>query len=164
MPRTEQDKQHWTSLSNIRRARSSWSCRGTAHSDKLFQSPTHAAVVAIPNTQPRFGVRTIIEISQTKRPNTDISIASAAMSARVARARSAYGSGDRASFERIREGSKRMNSCIPACFNSLGFRLLFERGIQVSVCGDLLDVFLKKSFSSQSLVLGYVNGFVCQQP
>ena len=50
---------------------------------------------------------------------------------------------------------KRMNSCIPACFNSLGFRLLFERGIQVSVCGDLLDVFLKKSFSSQSLVLGY---------
>ena len=59
---------------------------------------------------------------------------------------------------------KRMNSCIPACFNSLGFRLLFERGIQVSVCGDLLDVFLKKSFSSQSLVLGYVNGFVCQQP
>jgi len=31
------------------------------------------------------------------------------------------------------------------------------------VCGDLLNVFLKKSFSSQSLVLGYVNEFVCQQ-
>src|SRR6201987_1495097 len=41
MPRTEQDKQHRTSLSNIRRAKSSSSCRGTAHSDKLFQSPTH---------------------------------------------------------------------------------------------------------------------------
>ena len=49
-------------------------------------------------------------------------------------------------------------------FFALGFRLLFERGIQVSVCGDLLDVFLKKSFSSQSLVLGYVNEFVCKQP
>jgi hypothetical protein len=110
--------------------------------DKLFQSRTHAAVVAIPNTQPRFGVRTII----------------------VARARSAYGSGDRAYFERIRESSKRMNSCRPACFNSLGFRLLFERGIQVSVRGDLLNVLLKKSFSSQSLVLGYVSEFVCKQP
>jgi hypothetical protein len=32
------------------------------------------------------------------------------------------------------------------------------------VCGDLLNVFLKKSLSSQSLVLGYVNEFVCQQP
>src|SRR5262245_33411471 len=28
MPRTEQDRQHWTSLSNIGRARSSWNCRG----------------------------------------------------------------------------------------------------------------------------------------
>jgi hypothetical protein len=66
-------------------------------------------------------------------------------------------------FEEAREGSKRMNSCIPASFNSLGFRLLFERGIQVSVRGDLLYVFLKKYFFSQSLVLGYVNEFVCQQ-
>ena len=57
-----------------------------------------------------------------------------------------------------------MNPCIPACFNRLGFRLFFERGIQVSVCGDLLNVFLKKSFSSQPLVLGYVNEFVCKQP
>jgi hypothetical protein len=32
------------------------------------------------------------------------------------------------------------------------------------VCGDLLNVFLKKSFSSQSLELGYVNEFVCQKP
>ena len=32
------------------------------------------------------------------------------------------------------------------------------------MCGDLLNVFLKKSFSSQLLVLGYVNEFVCQQP
>jgi hypothetical protein len=32
------------------------------------------------------------------------------------------------------------------------------------VCGDLLNVFLKKFFFSQSLVLGYVNEFVCQQP
>jgi hypothetical protein len=32
------------------------------------------------------------------------------------------------------------------------------------MCGDLLNVFLKKSFSPQSLVLGYVNEFVCQQP
>ena len=31
------------------------------------------------------------------------------------------------------------------------------------MCGDLSNVFLKKSFSSQSLVLGYVNEFVCQQ-
>ena len=31
------------------------------------------------------------------------------------------------------------------------------------MCGDLLNVLLKKSFSSQSLVLGYVNEFVCQQ-
>ena len=37
-----------------------------------------------------------------------------------------------------------MNSCIRARFNSLGFRLQFERGIQVSVCGDLLNVFLKE--------------------
>jgi hypothetical protein len=29
------------------------------------------------------------------------------------------------------------------------------------VCGDLSNVFLQKSFSSQSLVLGYVNEFVC---
>jgi hypothetical protein len=56
-----------------------------------------------------------------------------------------------------------MNSCIPACFNGLGFRLLFERGIQVSMCGDLLNVFLQESFSAQSLVLGYMNEFVCQQ-
>ena len=32
------------------------------------------------------------------------------------------------------------------------------------MCGDLLNVFLQKSFFSQSLVLGYVNEFVCQQP
>ena len=32
------------------------------------------------------------------------------------------------------------------------------------MCGDLLNVFLQESFSSQSLVLGYVNEFVCQQP
>ena len=32
------------------------------------------------------------------------------------------------------------------------------------MCGDLLNVLLKKSFSSQSLVLGYVNEFVCRQP
>jgi hypothetical protein len=57
-----------------------------------------------------------------------------------------------------------MNAGILACFSSLGFCLLFERGIQVSVCGDLLNVFLKKSFSSEPLVLGYVNQFVCQQP
>ena len=44
------------------------------------------------------------------------------------------------------------------------FGLLFERGIQVSMCGDLLNVFLQESFPSQSLVLGYVNEFVCQQP
>ena len=56
-----------------------------------------------------------------------------------------------------------MNSGIPACFSSLGFRLQFERGIRVSVCGDLLNVLLKKCFSSQSLVLGYVNEFVCPQ-
>jgi hypothetical protein len=56
-----------------------------------------------------------------------------------------------------------MNSCIPALFDSLGFRLQFERGIRVSVCGDLLNVLLKKSFSSESLVLGYVKEFVCQQ-
>ena len=37
-----------------------------------------------------------------------------------------------------------MNSCVPACLSSLGFRLLFERGIQVSVCSDLLNVFLKE--------------------
>ena len=30
--------------------------------------------------------------------------------------------------------------------------------------GDLLNVFLQKSFSSQSLVLGYMDEFVCQQP
>jgi hypothetical protein len=32
------------------------------------------------------------------------------------------------------------------------------------MCGDFLNVFLKKSFSSQSLILGYVNEFMCQQP
>jgi hypothetical protein len=32
------------------------------------------------------------------------------------------------------------------------------------VPGDLLNVFFKKSFSSQSLVLGYVNEFLRQQP
>jgi hypothetical protein len=32
------------------------------------------------------------------------------------------------------------------------------------VCGDLLNVFLEESFSSQSLVLGYVNEFVRQEP
>ena len=32
------------------------------------------------------------------------------------------------------------------------------------MCGDLLDVFLQKSYFSQSLVLGYVNEFVCQKP
>ena len=32
------------------------------------------------------------------------------------------------------------------------------------MCGDLLNVFLQESFPSQSLVLGYVNEFVCQQP
>jgi hypothetical protein len=57
-----------------------------------------------------------------------------------------------------------MNSCVPASFNRLGFRLLFERGIQVSMCGALLNVFFKKSFSSQSLVLGYLNEFLRQQP
>jgi hypothetical protein len=31
------------------------------------------------------------------------------------------------------------------------------------VCGDLLNVFLKKSFSSQSHILGYMNEFVCQK-
>jgi hypothetical protein len=38
----------------------------------------------------------------------------------------------------IREGSKTMNAGIPARLNSLGFGLLFERGIQVSVCVNLL--------------------------
>jgi hypothetical protein len=32
------------------------------------------------------------------------------------------------------------------------------------VCGDLLNVFSEECFSSQSLVLGYVNEFACQQP
>ena len=31
------------------------------------------------------------------------------------------------------------------------------------MCDDLLNVFLQKPFSAQSLVLGYVNEFVCQQ-
>ena len=31
------------------------------------------------------------------------------------------------------------------------------------MCGDLLNVFLQECFSSQALVLGYVNEFVCQQ-
>jgi hypothetical protein len=39
-----------------------------------------------------------------------------------------------------------------------------KKGIRVSVCGDLLNVLLKKSFSSESLVLGYVKELVCQQP
>jgi hypothetical protein len=86
------------------------------------------------------------------------------MSELDASAMSTHRRGDRAYFERIKEGSKRTNSCISVCFNSLGFRLSFERGIQVSVCGDLLNVLLKKSFSSQSLILGYVNEFMCQQP
>jgi len=55
-----------------------------------------------------------------------------------------------------------MNSCIPARLSSLGFHLLFERGAQVSACGDLLNVLLKKSFSSQSFILGYVNESVCK--
>jgi hypothetical protein len=49
------------------------------------------------------------------------------------------------------------NSGIAACLMSLGFRLYFKRDILVSVRGDLLDVFLKKPFSSQSLILGYAN-------
>ena len=32
------------------------------------------------------------------------------------------------------------------------------------MCGDLLNVFLKKSFFSESLVLRYVNEFICRQP
>jgi hypothetical protein len=36
------------------------------------------------------------------------------------------------------------NSGVAACLMSLGFRLYYKRGILVSVCGDLLDVFLKK--------------------
>jgi hypothetical protein len=32
------------------------------------------------------------------------------------------------------------------------------------VCGNLLNVFLQKSFSAQSLVLADVYEFVCQQP
>src|SRR5205823_11646392 len=64
--------------------------------------------------------------------------------ARVAGAGFARDSGDRAYFERIKEGSKRMNSCVPPSFNRLGFRLSLERGFQVSVCGDLLNVFLKE--------------------
>jgi hypothetical protein len=39
---------------------------------------------------------------------------------------------------------KRMNSCIPACFNSLGFRLLFERGIQVSVMRRFVGCILEE--------------------
>jgi hypothetical protein len=54
---------------------------------------------------------------------------------------------------------KRMNSCIVACFDRLGFRLLFERRIMYPCA----NVFLQKPFSAQSLVLGYVNEFVCQQ-
>src|SRR5271166_4990476 len=34
MPRMEQDKQHWTSLNNISRARLWWSYHGTARSGK----------------------------------------------------------------------------------------------------------------------------------
>jgi hypothetical protein len=43
-------------------------------------------------------------------------------------------------------------------------RRLARVAIQVSMCGDLLNVLLKKSFSSQSLVLGYTDEFMCQQP
>jgi hypothetical protein len=68
-----------------------------------------------------------------------------------------------ASFEKNQGGSKRIDSCTPGCLSSLDLRLLFQRGILVSVCGDLLNVFLQESFSSQSLILGYVNEFVCQQ-
>ena len=52
---------------------------------------------------------------------------------------------------------------IAATKRSICFLLppLFERDIFVSVCGDLLNVFLQESFPSQSLVLGYVNEFVC---
>jgi hypothetical protein len=32
------------------------------------------------------------------------------------------------------------------------------------VRGDLLNVFLKKPYFSQSLIPGYMNEFVCQQP
>ena len=32
------------------------------------------------------------------------------------------------------------------------------------MCGNLLNVFLQKSFSAQSLVLGDVYEFVCKQP
>ena len=38
-------------------------------------------------------------------------------------ARPADGSRDRVAFGRIREGSKRTNDCVPACFGSLGFRV-----------------------------------------
>ena len=55
----------------------------------------------------------------------------------------------------------RHNSGVAACLMSLGFRLYFKRGILVSVCGDLFDIFLKKSFSSQSLILRDVNELVC---
>ena len=59
---------------------------------------------------------------------------------------------------------RRSETGAPARLSSLGFRLLFERGIPVSVCGDLSNVFLQESFSSQSLVLGDMNEFVCQEP
>jgi hypothetical protein len=58
----------------------------------------------------------------------------------------------------------RRNFGVVACLMSLGFRRYSKRGILVSVCGDLFDIFLKKSFSSQSLILGHVNKFMCQQP
>jgi len=68
---------------------------------------------------------------------------------------------DRVSFERIRERSKRMNSCSPACFNSLGFRLQFERGVRVR---RFVECILAGILPFPSLILGYVNEFVCQQP
>jgi hypothetical protein len=46
---------------------------------------------------------------------------------------------------------------------SASFCLWFQSGVLISVRGDLSDIFLKKSFSSESLVLGYVNEFMCEQ-
>src|SRR6516225_9530587 len=61
-----------------------------------------------------------------------------------------------------------MNPRVMACFNSLAFRLQFERGVLVSMCGDLLNVFLKKSgcfrdsekrFGFRSLYVSSRSGF-----
>jgi hypothetical protein len=41
---------------------------------------------------------------------------------------------------------------------------LVQKGILVCVFGNLSDVFLKKSFSSQSLILRNVNEFMYEQP